>query len=181
MPANPDSRALGYLLGESMTSFSQQKPAQQRVVRLQYLRGSLGAAQELPVACHTGVYAGEPYDFHSHANNARRVLSNWYAVPGFTVTARPALNGIGHPGFHLTCTRRPDGTWGRTFSNGIPLAVQQALSQLADEIILDLIETEDDAAAAFKKDFDDKKDDEDKGKRQLLRMGLKVPGQTTVQ
>ena len=157
-----------------MTTFGQQGTAQ-RAVSATYLRDNIGLAQDHTVTCHFGTYAGQLYEFHSHANNAQQALPNWYVVSRFTVTARPAAGGIGHAGFHVNCTRQPNGTWVKNFDNGIPQDIQAALDQLADEIIEDLTEEQDDSAAAFNRELRRKRDDEDKGKKRLLRMGLKVP------
>lgn len=149
------------------------------LVSRDYLRDSLGRNQTYPVECHTGPYDGRAYGFHSHANNPQQI-GQAYRVASFTVTARPAQAVFGHPGHHLTCTFQPNGQWHLMFSDGIPPETTAVLQQLAEEIIVELMEhneeLKDEVARVVKK----KKDDDDRTNRKLRQLGLKTPSSSMV-
>ena len=144
------------------------------VVSADYLRDSLGRNQTYPVTCHIGAYDGQAYEFHSHANNPQQI-GPAYRVASFTVTARPHQGAFGHPGFHLTCTFQPNGQWHLMYGNGIPPETTAALRQLAEEIIVELMEQNDELKDEIARVIRKKKDDDDRANRKLRQMGFKTP------
>jgi hypothetical protein len=143
------------------------------LVSRDYLRDSLGRNQTYPVTCHIGAYDGQAYEFHSHANNPQQI-GQAYRVASFTVTARPAQAAFGHPGYHLTCTFQTDGQWHLLFSDEIPPETTAALRRLAEEIIVELMEQNEELKDEVAREVKKKKDD-DRTNRKLRQMGFKTP------
>jgi hypothetical protein len=157
-----------------MTSFHSGTAVPAPLVSADYLRDSLGRNQTYPVTCHIGAYDGEAYRFHSHANNPQQV-GVAYRVASFTLTARPDQAQFGHPGHHLTCTFQTDGRWQVTIGDGIPPETTAALRQLAEEIVVELMEQNDELKDEVAREIKKKKDDDDRTNRKLRKMGFKTP------